>query len=401
MMKMSQHIRFASRLAAMGTLAMALGVAAQAQGPAPATVHGHVNDATGVPLANVQVKFTTDKTVDAKDRKYPFAFTTDANGDYKATGVAPGDYVVVVFKGDVSADYQQLVLKAGDDKTLDFDMTRAEYIKALSPEQQKQIEEFKKKNAAASSANVVIAKLNATLKTVRADLAAAAPTKADVSADVASMKEAVGAKADVGLLWITYGDALLAQGDHLAAADKAAGKPAMSDDDVLKAYGDAADAYKKGVDLDSAGDKPKLAEAAVGYNQMGTALAREGKAQDAAGAFEGAVKDDPTKAGMYYKNEAVVLYNSGQGDAALPAAEKAIAADPNEATAYFIKAKVLIAKATFDPKTSKLTAPPGCVDAYQHFLALQPDGPNAQEAKDVLAGLGEKIDTKYKAPAKH
>ena len=66
-----------------------------------------------------------------------------------------------------------------------------------------------------------------------------------------------------------------------------------------------------------------------------------------------------------------------------------------------IKAKVLIAKATFDPKTSKLTAPPGCVDAYQHFLALQPDGPNAQEAKDVLAGLGEKIDTKYKAPAKH
>jgi tetratricopeptide (TPR) repeat protein len=99
---------------------------------------------------------------------------------------------------------------------------------------------------------------------------------------------------------------------------------------------------------------------------------------------------------MYYKNEAVVLFNSGQSDAALPAAEKAIAADPNEATAYFIKAKVLIAKATLDPKTQKLVAPPGCVDAYQHFLALQPDGPNAQEAKDVLAGLGEKVDLNYK-----
>ena len=54
------------------------------------------------------------------------------------------------------------------------------------------------------------------LKTVRADLAAAAPNKDDVSKDVTMMKEAVTAKADVGLLWLTYGDTLLAQGRHLA-----------------------------------------------------------------------------------------------------------------------------------------------------------------------------------------
>ena len=58
----------------------------------------------------------------------------------------------------------------------------------------------------------MIAKLNATLKTVRADLAAAAPNKDDVSKDVAMMKEAVGAKPDEGLLWLTYGDTLMAQG---------------------------------------------------------------------------------------------------------------------------------------------------------------------------------------------
>ncbi len=39
-----------------------------------------------------------------------------------------------------------LTLKSGDDKTLDFDMTRAEYIKAMTPEQRKQLEDFKKKN---------------------------------------------------------------------------------------------------------------------------------------------------------------------------------------------------------------------------------------------------------------
>jgi hypothetical protein len=31
------------------------------------------------------------------------------------------------------------------------------------------------------------------------------------------MKQATDAKPDCGLLWITYGDTLLAQGDHLAA----------------------------------------------------------------------------------------------------------------------------------------------------------------------------------------
>jgi len=210
------------------------------------------------------------------------------------------------------------------------------------------------------------------------------------------MKQAVDAKADVGLLWITYGDTLLAQGDHLAAEDKKAGKPAMSDEDVLKNYSDAADAYQKGVQLDTAAAKPNPVDIASAYNQLGVALSHAGKAADATAAFDGAVKADPTKAGMYYKNEAVILFNSGQGDAALPAAEKAIAADPNEATAYIIKAKVLIAKATLDPKTQKLVAPPGCVDAYQHYLSLEPDGPSAQEAKDVLAGLGEKVDLNYK-----
>jgi len=381
--------------AAVAMAAIVLATPLLAQGTT-ATVHGHVNDAIGATLAGVQVKFTTDKTSQPADRKFPYSFNTDSNGDYKATGLPGGDYLVVIFKGTTQADYQLITLKAGDDKTLNFDMTRAEYINALTPEERKNVEEFKKKNASATSANAVIAKLNATLKTVRADLAAAAPTKADVSADVASMKEAVGAKADSGLLWITYGDVLLAEADHLASEDKKAGKAAMSDEDVVKMYQDSADSYKKGIDLDSAGDKPKLAEAAIGYNQMGTALAHEGKVGEATAAFEGAVKDDPTKAGMYYKNEAVILFNSGQGDAALPAAEKAIAADPNEATAYIIKAKVLIAKATLDPKTQKLVAPPGCVDAYQHYLSLEPDGPSAQEAKDVLAGLGEKVDLNYK-----
>ncbi|WP_263377913.1 carboxypeptidase regulatory-like domain-containing protein [Granulicella paludicola] len=385
--------------AAVAMLAIVFTAPVKAQGPAPASVHGHVNDAAGAVLAGVQVKFTTDKTSEAKDRKFPISVDTDSNGDYKAS-VPPGDYLIVVFKGTVQADYQTVTLKAGDDKTINFDMTREEYMKSLTPEQRQQIEDFKKKNAAASSANAVIGKLNATLKQVRADLAAAAPTKGDVSSDITQMKQAVDAKPDTGLLWVTYGDTLLAQGDHLAAADKAAGKPSLTDEEVVKEYTDSAAAYKKAIELDSAASKPNTAEIAAANNQMGTALARSGKIDDATAAFEGAAKADPTKAGMYYKNEAVVAFNSNQNDAALAAADKAIAADPNGPDPYWIKGQVLIAKSTFDQKTQKLTAPPGCVEAYQKFLELAPNDPKAPGVKEVLTSLGEKIDTKFKAGKK-
>jgi tetratricopeptide (TPR) repeat protein len=372
---------------------------AQAQ-EATATVHGHITNAAGQPLTTGNVELTKDKTVAFKDEKFANTFPVDGSGNYKGTGVAPGDYRAVFVQDGKLVDYQDVTFKAGEDKTMDFDMTRAEYIKGMTDDQKKQLEEYKKKNAEVMSANQVINKLNATLKTVRADLAAAAPTKGDVSADVTDMKQAVDAKPDTGLLWITYGDTLQAQGDHLAAEDKKASKPALSDDAVVKEYADAADAYKKGIDTESASKKPSPAEEAASYNQMGNALAKEGKIPDATTAFEGAAKADPTKAGMYYNNEAAIEFNAGQNDAALAAAEKAIATDPNRPDPYFVKGQVLIAKSTFDNKTQKLSAPPGCVEAYQKYLELAPNGAQAPAVREVLQSLGEKIDTKYKAGRK-
>ena len=94
-----------------------------------------------------------------------------------------------------------------------------------------------------------------------------------------------------------------------------------------------------------------------------------------------AAKTDPTKAGVYYKNAAAVLYNAGQMDAALDSANKAIAADPNQADAYFIKGQALVTKSAVDPKTNKLTAPEGCVEAYDKFLALAPNDPKVPQVK--------------------
>jgi tetratricopeptide (TPR) repeat protein len=214
------------------------------------------------------------------------------------------------------------------------------------------------------------------------------------------MKQAVDAKADLGLLWLTYGDTLQAQGNHLKAEDKKAGKSPLTDDEVTKYYSDAVDADKKAIALDSAGAKPNLPGEAADYNQLGNALTQLGKSDDATAAFDSAAVADPTKAGIYYKNEAAVLFNAGQMDGALAAAEKAIAADPNSPDAYFIKGQALVTKSTVDEKTQKLTAPPGCVEAYEKFLSLAPNDPKVGLVKQVLASLGQQIDTKYKAGKK-
>jgi tetratricopeptide (TPR) repeat protein len=372
--------------------ALAIWMAPQLRAQETASVHGHVQNPAGQPVTAGSVQFTHDQSSGAwKDKKITNSFPLDANGDYKGTGIAPGDYLVAVLTQDKTFDFQQISLKAGDDKTLDFDMTRADYINKLSPEEKKALEEYKTKAAAAISANKQIANLNATLQTVRADLKAAAPTKGDVSKDVTDMQGALAAKPDESILWITDGDVLAAQGDHLIKTDK---------DEANKDYDAAVEAYKKGAELNAASKKPIPADQAAAWNGAGNVLAKQGKLPEATAAFENAVKAEPQNAGMFYGNEAAVLFNAGQTDGAVAAADKAIAADPNRPDPYFIKGQGLIAKSTFDQKTQKIVPPPGCVDAYQHYLSLAPDGPHAAAVKEVLASLGEKVDTSYKAGRK-
>ena len=400
-MKMMKRILFAaSKLAlAIAAVAICFAVPGFAQEPT-ATIHGTVTDPTGIPFTKGVVRFTTDKSAAPKDMKFPYSFPLDSSGNYTATGVKPGDYMVFVSQGDVNVDYQAVTVKASDNKTVNFDMTREDFMKSLSPERRKEIEDFKKKNAEVTQSNKIVANLNATLTKTRTDLAAAAKNKDDVSQDVTAMQAAVQAKPDEGILWIELGDTLQAQGDHLAKADKAAGKVPSTDDDVTKAYSDAVDAYKKSVDLNAASKKPDPQTQAAADNQMGNSLAKAGKLPDASAAFEAAVKLEPGSAGLYYNNEAAVFFNAGQMDPALDAANKAIAADPNRPDPYFIKGQVLIAKTTLDPKTQKLIAPPGCAEAYQKYLELAPDGAQAPTVRELLASLGEKVDTSYKAGKK-
>jgi tetratricopeptide (TPR) repeat protein len=366
-----------------------------AQATGSASIHGHVTNPAGMALNKGEVRLSTDRAADAKDRKYPYKFPIDQNGDYKGAGIVPGNYVVFVFQDDKSLDFiESLPLANADDKVVNFDMSRPDYLAKMSPEDRKAVEEYKKKNAEIVAANSKVQNLNAMLTQARADNKAG-----NYDAAIKAMQDATAAKPDEGILWITMGDAQLGSADAAAKAAKTAGT-SPTDPAIAQKYTDAAASYKKGVDLNAASKKPSPEAAAAGYNQLGQTYAKMGNAKDSADAYEMAAKAMPANASMYYFNEAATLYNAAKLPEAGAAADKAIAADPKKADAYYIKGQALIPQATVDPKTNKIVAPPGCVEAYQQYLELAPDGPHAADVKGILEGIGAQVKSTYKAPKK-
>jgi len=391
-------------LAAIAAFTLAGSISAMAQLDT-VTVKGHVTDPVGQPVTNGEIRFTTDKNLPTNEERFINVTPIDASGNYVAKGLKPGEYWVYVFQKNpqdpaaVSTDRQDLTVRSGVDMTLDFDMTSERYLKDLSPDRKKEIEDYKKKAAASIAANSVINNLNKTLANVRTDLVAAGPTKADVTKDVADMKAATDAKPEESVLWIVYGQALEAQSDHLAAEDDKVKKPLVSDDVAVKSYSDAVAAYQKGIDLNAASKKPTPADQAVAYNSIGNIDGKLGKVSEASAAYDKAAAADPAKAGMYFGNEAITMYKANQPDGAAAAADKAIAVDPNNAIVYWIKGQSLVGGAKLDPATNHYVLPPGCLEAYEKFLELEPPtDPKVKDVRDILASLNVTVQTTYKAP---
>lgn len=349
--------------------ALLLSASAYVQAQDTAKVHGHVQDPVGVPVPNATVQLSTDGTT-AK-----YTFTTDASGDYKGEGIAPGTYILTLYSAEHKTidQFRDVKLVSGNDTLQDFDMTRADYVSKLTPEMKKQLEEVKAKNAAVNKENSQIKNLNADLLKARQD------NKDKNYADAEElMTRDTQAKPDAAVLWV-----------ELGVAQKG-----------LKKNDDAITSLKKAVELESASKKPNADILAAANDALGEVLAMEGKVPEAQAAYDAAVQADPKGAGMHYTNEAIMMDRANQGDATVAAADKAVAADPTKAIAWYLKGKALINKATVDPKTQKIVAPPGTEEAYQKYLELDPSGPFAADAKAILAEMGTTVKSTYKAGKK-
>ena len=350
----------ASLLSALLILLAAPSLMAQQTGK----VHGHAQDPLGVAIPNVAVKLM-------QDGQAKYTFKTDANGDYTGDNVAAGSYDFTLYndKNQTVDQFRGVKVVAGQDTLQDFDLSRPEYIAKMTPEQKKQLEEAKKKNAGIQQENSKIKNLNADLKKARQDN----QDKNYADAE-ALMARDTAAKPDAAVLWVELGKA----------------------QEGLKKLDAAETSLQKAVSVEAAAKKPNTDVQAAAENALGEIYATQSKVPESQAAYEAAVKDDPKGAAMYYGNEAIMMDRAGNADATVTAADKAIAADPNKPIPYYLKGKSLITKATVDPKTQKIVAPDGTAEAYQKYLDLAPDGPFANDAKAILAQLGTTQKTKYR-----
>jgi len=149
------------------------------------------------------------------------------------------------------------------------------------------------------------------------------------------------------------------------------------------------EAYRKALEL-----KPDDA----GYlNNFALALARGRKFDEAQAELTKAAQIDPVNAGKYYFNLGALLVNNGQIEPAGQAFKKAIEADPNHADSHYQYGIYLMSKAQTDA-AGKVTPAEGTKEAFQKYLELKPDGPNAESAKGMLAMMDSQISTEYQNP---
>jgi tetratricopeptide (TPR) repeat protein len=348
-----------------------------AQATTMGKIHGHVNDPAGTPETSGTIALFEGGMASA-DATPKYTFEVDANGDYKGDA-APGSYTVTFRlpttpKGQIVDQIDNVKVVAGQDTEANDDMSRQEYLSKLTPDQRKALEEAKTKNASVMKENAQIKNLNADLSKSRSDRAA--KNYADAAA---LMQKDVGMKPDEPLLWVELGEAQLG----------------------MKQYGDAETSLQKGIQLETAAKKPNPEVIAAAGNALGEAFGSDNKIPESQAAYDAAAKANPAGAAMYYTNEAIIMDRENQLDGTVAAADKAIAADPTKPIPYYLKGKALINKATIDPKTQKIVAPPGCAEAYQKYLDLAPTGPFANDAKSVLAELSAAPVTSARSGKKH
>ena len=387
-----------------GLLAFALSPAfAQQPAGAPTEamgkIHGHVINPTGQAQTGGTVSLSTDGGATSK-----YTFPVAEDGSFSGEAAA-GAYALIYRaadtpKGQMVDEIKNVKIVAGQDLLQDDDMSRAEYIAKMSPEQQKQLEELKKNNAEAMKANTVINHLNADLKVVAQD-------KKDIDDSTQTAAQQLGSSAtraqlatkveEIKTAKYTDIESMMAK-DTVMKPDEAILWTDMGYAQAgLKKYDDAATSYKKAIELETAAKKPREEIIGLADAGLGEVYARTGKVSDANAAYDAAVKADPTRGPLYLHNEAIIFFQQGNSDAQVAAADEALKLNPNDAVLYYIKGQGLVQKATVDPKTQRIVLPQDCTDAYQKYLQLAPNGQFATEVAGILQQAGQKINSNYRA----
>ena len=150
----------------------------------------------------------------------------------------------------------------------------------------------------------------------------------------------------------------------------------------LKKYDEAVAQYRKSIALRP--DDPAI------HALVSLALANAGKIDEAAQAVQEVAKLDPSMAGESYYNLGAILTNRGKSKEAVELFKKAIEIDPKNARSYYQLGIAYFGSAETIPQA---------VPALEKFLELQPSGPDAEAAKQLIEAAKAQAPTAFTAPS--
>jgi len=373
-----------ARLRFQGLFIAGLMLAACAAWAQTGGIEGKVIGPDGQPVKGATIKFQRE------DIRGNYKVNTDKKGHYLYVGLPLGTYRISVEIDGKEVDFVDKARnKFAENTTVDFDLhAKAQQMAALNKaaetgnlskdmtrgltaEQKQAIEEQMKEREKLASKNKA---LNDAFNAGRAAKEAKQWDEA-----ITQFQKASELDPNQSAVWSNMAECYVALGDSKTTVEE-----------KNAAYDKAFEAYQKAIAL--------TPEDGALHNNYALALVREKKIDEAQKELQNAAQLDPSSAAKYYYNLGAVLTNINQPDAAGAAFKKAIDTDPNYAEAEYQYAIYLIGKLPPPGPDGKIVAPPEVTGALQKYLDLAPNGPNAQNAKDMLTSLGSSIQTTYTNP---
>jgi tetratricopeptide (TPR) repeat protein len=335
---------------------------------------GDVKGEDGKPVQKAVVK------IERKDIKGNYKVNTDKKGHYFYGGLPNGTYKISVEIDGKERDMVDNVKSHfGDPTNVSFDLAKSAAAAAGVPAKEEergmsasQKAGYEKKKQAQEAALKKNKELNDAF-----NQGVDAQNQKNWDVAVQSFEKASQLGPDQNVVWGRLADSYTSLAGVKTGADQSA------------ALEKAVAAYQKAIEL-----KPDAPEY---HNNYALALAKEKKFPEAQAELTKAAQLDPANAGKYYYNLGAVLVNTGQNDAAGDAFKKAIEVDPNYADAYVQYGITLMGKATVGAD-GKMNPPPGTEEAFQKYLQLAPNGPQAETAKAMLQSIGASVETTFSKP---
>ncbi|HEY7338131.1 MAG TPA: tetratricopeptide repeat protein [Bryobacteraceae bacterium] len=346
-------------------------------------IEGDVKGEDGKPLAGAVIK------IERKDIKGNYNTKTDKKGHYYYGGLGLGVYDVSIEVNGKPVDAMRGVRAQGAPAEVNFDLKQAaaraaaaagaggagaaapppEENRSLSPAQKAELEKQRKEQEERMAKS----------KELNDAFNAGRDAETAKNWDVAIQQYDKAAQLDPKqhVVWSHLADSYIGRAGSKTGADQQAD------------YAKGIENYQKAIELKP--DDPAY------HNNYALVLAKAKNLDTARAELTKAASLDAPNAGKYYYNFGAILVNAGQNDAAGDAFKKAIEVDPNYADAYYQLGIVMIGKATTTPE-GKVVPPAGTQEQFQKYLSLQPNGPNADAAKAMLASMGASVETTFQKP---